>query len=107
MPVLPEEPPGRIGDLDDRLVLLLVGDDRRAVSDEEGVVGEVEAAARRRLALRWVGPDDPVRIVEEEEPVIPSVRDEELVAEKGRTGTRAPGPSEGSVGLEHLDRCRR
>ena len=41
--VTPEDLAARIGDLDDRLVVLLVRDDRRAVVDEEGVVGEVEA----------------------------------------------------------------
>ena len=38
----------REGQLDDALVLLLVGDDPGAAVGEEGVIGEVEAAGRRR-----------------------------------------------------------
>jgi len=46
----PDDLPRRIRELDDGLVLLLVGDDRRAVVDEEGVIGEVEAQRIPRQA---------------------------------------------------------
>ena len=50
MAVRPDDLPRRVRELDDGLVLLLVGDDRRAVIGEERVVGEVEAAADRAAA---------------------------------------------------------
>ena len=48
MAVRPGQLAGREGQLHDALVLLLVGDDPGAAVGEEGVVGEVEAAGRRR-----------------------------------------------------------
>ncbi len=45
MTVRPYDLPRGVGDLDDGLVLLLVGDDGRAVAGEERVVGEVEPAS--------------------------------------------------------------
>ena len=93
--VAPQELPARVRDLDDGLVLLLVGDDGRAVVDEEGVVGEVEAARTRR----WrhgrrvrVGPDDRAGVVEHQQAVVAPVRDR--AASRRSTGSphRVPPP---------------
>jgi len=72
---LPEDLSGGVGDDLDRLVLLLVGDDGVSVIDEEGVVGKEESVAVMRRGARGELPDSAVGGVEQEEPVVPSVRD--------------------------------
>src|ERR1022692_555301 len=86
MSVLPEEPAGRVADLDDGVVVLLVGDDPGTTPDEEGVIGEVEAAGRRRHGGRRVLPGDGALGVDGDEPVVTAVGDE-----KG-AGVWRPGP---------------
>ena len=105
--VVEDDAPRRIGDLDDRVVVLLVGDDRPPVVDEEGVVGEVEAAMGRRPSPGRVLPDDLVAVVEEEQPVVAAIGDQQLVPEERRSGARASGAPEGAVRDDHLDIGRR
>ena len=107
MPILEDDAPRRIGDLDDRVVVLLVGDDRGPVADEEGVVGEVEAAVWRRSSRRRVSPDDPVAVVEEEQPVGAPVGDQQLFAGERRAGAGIAGSAEALVRDDHLDVCDR
>ena len=58
-------------------VLLLVGQDGCAVVDEEGVVGEVEAQRIPRGRRRGVLPHLVHLVVQEQEPVVAAVGDQE------------------------------
>ncbi len=83
----PEQLAAGIGELDDALVLLLVGDDPGAAVDEEGVVGEVEPARRRRVRARGEAPEDVLLGVDDEQPVVAAVGDHHLPGKgRGRRG---------------------
>src|SRR5665213_413847 len=79
--IRPERSSGGIGDLDDRVVPLLVGQDRGAVVDEEGVVRKEESGRRRRCCRVREGPIDGARRVNKREAIVAAIRDEELAAE--------------------------
>ena len=101
--VRPDDLPRRVGDLDDRLVLLLVGDDRRAVVGEERVVGKVEAQLVPRGGRRRVPPHHVHRGVKQQQPVVAAVGDEQLVPEIRRPRAWRARGSEGPVRADHLD----
>ena len=100
----PDDLPRRIRELDDGLVLLLVGDDRRAVVDEERVIGEVEAQRIPRQARRRVPPHHVHRRVHQQQPVVAAVGDEQLGPEVRRARPRRARGSEGAVRAQHLHR---
>ena len=100
----PDDLPRRIRELDDGLVLLLVGDDRRAVVDEERVIGEVEAQRIPRQVRRWVPPHHMHRRVHQQQPVVAAVGDEQLGPEVRRARPRRARGSEGAVRAQHLHR---
>ena len=76
----PEQLPGGEGELDDALVLLLVGDDAGAAVDEEGVVGKVEAAGRRRVGARGELPEHLLLGVDDDQAVVAAVGDHQAAA---------------------------
>ena len=90
MAVLPEDLARRVADLDDGVVVLLVGDDPRPLVEEEGVVGEVEPARRRRHGGRRVLPLQVAGRVDHQQPVVAPVGDQQ-VSLVGRAGA---GPAD-------------
>src|SRR5215469_6805747 len=103
MAVLKEDAPGGVADLDDRVVVLLVGDDRGSVAGEEGVVGEVEPDSRRGPAARRVGPDRLARVVEDDEAVVSAVGDQQPVAVVGGARASLSRDAESPIGTDDLD----
>src|ERR1039458_10169971 len=106
MAVLPEDLSGGEADLDDRVVLLLVGDDPFAPIEKERIVGKVEAAGRRRHGCRGVLPMKPTSRVHHQEPVIAPVGDEETPLVGGPGGWTAHRTSV-PAGAERDDRLQR
>ena len=59
---------------------------RRPMPDEEGVVGEVEAGGRRRFRRGREPPEDVLLRVDEEQPVVAAVGDQQLADERWLLG---------------------
>ena len=79
MPVAPHDAARRVADLDDVVVVLLIGDDPVPARHEERVVVEVEAR------LSWparVAPQDVAGRIDHEHAVVPAVGDREVARER-------------------------
>src|ERR1039457_113567 len=109
MAVLPEEPSGWEADLDDRVVLLLVGDDPGALIEKKRIVGKVEAARRRRHCCRGVLPLKGTGRVHHQEPVLAPVGAEEtaLVGGPGSWTAHRTSVPAGAKRDDRLQRPRR
>src|SRR5436190_7635699 len=82
--VLPDDSPARDGDAVNDLVLLVVGDDRLAVWCEERVISR-EALTPRQAVRSWEAPQDPVRVVDDEQASVPAIGDQQAFAEAPRS----------------------
>jgi|SRR5689334_3684970 len=71
-----DAPVGPDVDRDDRVRLLLVGNDRPAAGSDEAVVVEVEVDAVTDVPLRRKAPEPPMGLVNQEDPVVPSIGDQ-------------------------------
>ncbi len=83
-PVLPDDSSGPDVDPIDHLVRLVVRDDRSTVGRDEGVVGRERLAARQASVDRE-RPDRPPAIVDDEQPAVAPVCDQEATREPRRT----------------------
>src|SRR5665213_601277 len=103
MAVLPEHLARRVADLDDGVIVLLVGDDPGPTVDEEGVVGEVEAARRWWHGGRGVLPGDVAAGVQGQQAVVAPVGDQQGPAVRG-SGTGHAGWASVRAGPQRDDR---
>src|ERR1700727_1854945 len=102
MPIGPEDLSGGERKLFDRVLLLLVGYDGRAMVDKERVVGIEEAAPITSRRGRGEPPNDSLGAVEQQQTVVTPIGDQQLTAEiRGARPGRAGGPK-GGVGGHHL-----
>ena len=100
MAVLKGDVAGRERDPHDRLVVLLVRDQPGAVLREERVVREVETTSRSRPALARVPPENLLGRVDEQQPVVAPVGDQEASG-KGGGHRGCPGGSAAGSRLQH------
>src|SRR5438128_360862 len=86
--VAPEKPPARERDHFDRVLLLLVRDDPPVPRAEEAVVVEVKREGQATARLR-VAPEDSLPAVDEQDPVVAAVGDQQVARDRMRERTDA------------------